>query len=165
MDTNGALLRGLLTAEKTSMTHIRTKRIVIPVSLLVIVTLTQLPVFGVTAPATVIVLGCKKVSPRDIPFLGSAGAIRFGCVGRAAFSATGNAVPDFVLTTGYDSLGIILHSTGNCLSSTRLEPNRPFAFTGRRQEYDYCAFLVDNAVKELGGFDLEWRIGRRAPQS
>lgn len=123
----------------------------------------QVPALTSAAP-NVMVRGCGQLSPRDIPVLGSAGAIRFDCSGRAAFSATGTAIPTFDLTgTGYDSLGIILHSTTDCSSSNMLQTNQSFKFGGPRQEYDYCVSFANPALREIGGFNIEWTIGRQSP--
>jgi len=123
----------------------------------------QVPALTTAAP-NVMVRRCAQLSPRDIPVLGSSGAIRFDCNGMAAFSATGKATPAFDLTgTGYDSLGIILHSTSDCSASALLVTNGPFTFGGPRQEYDYCAFFSNPALREFTGFDIEWSIGRQNP--
>ena len=114
------------------------------------------------ASPSIMIRGCGQLSPRDIPPLGSFGAVRFDCGNKAAFSATGKAIPIFDLTgTGYDSLGIILHSRTDCSSSTPLQTNQSFKFGGPRQEYDYCVSFANPALREIGGFNIEWTIGRQ----
>lgn len=142
--------------------RIRLRRMLYLVFIFVSLIATQVP--ALSASPRVMVRGCGQLSPRDIPPLGSSGAIRFDCGDKAAFSATGRAVPAFDLTgTGYDSLGIILHSTPDCSSSTMLTTNGPFKFGGPRQGYDYCAFFADPTLREIGRFDIRWTIGRGTP--
>lgn len=142
---------------KAYTNKIRLKRIICLVFILVSLIALQVPALTSASPRE----GCGQLSPRDIPLLGSSGAIRFDCGDRAAFSATGRATPTFDLTgTGYDSLGIILHSTPDCSASAPLVANGPFKFGGPRQEYDYCALFSNAALREFSQFDIEWRIGQ-----
>jgi len=148
---------------KAYVSRIQLKCIICVVFILVSLTAIQVPALTRASPS-VMARGCGQLTPKDIPLLGFSGAIRFDCGGRAAFSATGKAIPTFDLTgTGYDSLGIILHSTFDCSSSTVLQANQFFKFGGPRQEYDYCVSFANPALREIGGFNIEWTIGRQSP--
>ncbi len=123
----------------------------------------QVPALTSASP-NVMVRGCGQLSPREVPVLGSSGAIRFDCGGGAAFSATGRTTPTFDLTgTGYVSLGIIMHSTPDCSSSTMLQTNVSFEFGGAKQGYDYCVSFADPTLQQIGGFNIKWTIGQGNP--